>query len=111
MFHFYLDYFEQIIFFSIYESLNDYNNKPVILIDSQGYDDTRNTKGDKNYDHGTDEAFSYVFSEIISHVNAAVFIIDSKTIRIDASISYIFASVTKLFAEDISQNFIHISEE
>lgn len=86
--------------------LKDYNNKPVILIDSQGYDDTRNTKGDKNYDHGTDEAFSYVFSEIISHVNAAVFIIDSKTIRIDASISYIFASVTKLFAEDISQNFI-----
>jgi hypothetical protein len=85
--------------------LKDYRNKPVILIDSQGYGDTRNKSG-INYDQKIDGAFSYVFSEMISHINAVIFIIKSNTNRIDSLTSYIYASVTKLFAEDMSTNFI-----
>ena len=85
--------------------LKDYNNKPVILIDSQGYGDTRNNSGE-NYDHKIDEAFSYTFSEIISHINCVLFITKSETNRIDTLTKYIFASVTKLFADDISENFL-----
>ena len=85
--------------------LRDFDNKPVILIDSQGYADTRNTK-EENYDYKIDEAFSYVFSEKISHINAVLFIVQSNSNRIDCLRQYIFASVTKLFAEDMNENFI-----
>ena len=82
--------------------LKDYNNKPVIIIDSQGYGDTRG----KEYDDMVDEAFRYVFSNVIDHINTAFFIVQSSTNRIDIQTKYIFSSVTSLFAEDISENFI-----
>ena len=37
--------------------LKDYEKKPLIIIDSQGYGDTRG----KAYDEMVDEAFRYVF--------------------------------------------------
>ena len=53
-----------------------------------------------------DEAFRYVFSNVIDHINTAFFIVQSSTNRIDIQTKYIFSSVTSLFAEDISENFI-----
>ena len=82
--------------------IRDYDNKPVILIDSQGYGDTRG----KQYDELIDKAFQYVFSHVIEHINAVGFIVKSNTNRIDILTKYIFSSVTSLFSEDISENFI-----
>ena len=85
--------------------LKDYENIPVILIDSQGYGDTRG----KQYDEKIDKAFQYIFSHIIEHINAVGFIVKSNTNRIDISTKYIFSSVTNLFSQDISENFIVLS--
>ena len=82
--------------------LKDYENKPVILIDSQGYGDTRG----KEYDEMVDQAFQHVFTSVIEHINMVGFIVKSNTNRIDILTKYIFSSVTSLFSEDISENFI-----
>ena len=82
--------------------IKDYNNKPLIIIDSQGYGDTRG----KKYDEMVNDAFAHVFSEIIDHINCACFISKSQNNRLDILTRYIFSSVTSLFSEDISENFI-----
>ena len=38
--------------------LKDYNNKPIIIIDSQGYGDTRG----KKYEEMINDAVQYIFS-------------------------------------------------
>ena len=85
--------------------LKDYNNKPVIVIDSQGYGDTRG----KNYDQMLNDAFNYVFTSVIDHINTVCFLAKSNTNRLDILTKYIFSSVTSLFSEDISENFILLS--
>ena len=82
--------------------LKDYNKKPLIIIDSQGYGDTRG----KKYDEMVNDAFSHVFSSIIDHINCACFISKSQNNRLDILTRYIFSAVTSLFSEDISENFI-----
>ena len=82
--------------------LRDYNNKPVIIIDSQGYGDVRGIE----YDEMLTDAFEYVFTNIIDHINVVLFILNSLATRIDILIKYIFYSISRLFAEDISSNFI-----
>ena len=82
--------------------LKDYNNKPLIIIDSQGYGDTRG----KKYDEMVNDAFAHVFGSIIDHINCACFISKSNNNRLDILTRYIFNSVTCLFSEDISENFI-----
>ena len=82
--------------------LKDYNNKPVILIDSQGFDDVRGLKMDEMLI----EAFNYVFSSVINHINIACFISKSNTNRLGIGTKYVFSSVTSLFSEDITKNFI-----
>ena len=82
--------------------IKDYNNKPIIIIDSQGYGDTDGIQEDEK----TTEAFTYVFTEKINHINAACFISQSITNRLDDRTKYIISSVIGLFADDISENFI-----
>ena len=82
--------------------LNDYNNNPVIIIDSQGYEYTRG----KTYDEKINESFSFVFSDKIDHINAVCFISKATNSRLDIQTQYIFSSVTSLFSEDISENFM-----
>ena len=82
--------------------LKDYSNKPLIIIDSQGYGDTRG----KKFDEMVNDAFKYVFSSVIDHINTVCFISKSNTNRLDILTRYIFSSVTSLFSEDISENFI-----
>ena len=78
--------------------IKDYNNKPIIIIDSQGYGDTGGIQ--------EDEKITYVFTHVIEHINTVGFIVKSNTNRIDILTKYIFSSVTSLFSEDISENFI-----
>ena len=82
--------------------IKDYNNKPIIIIDSQGYGDTEGIQEDEK----VTEAFTYAFTEKIQHINAACFISQAIRNRLDPQTKYIFSSVTGLFAEDISENFI-----
>lgn len=82
--------------------IKDYNNKPIIIIDSQGYGDTRGPQEDIKIT----KAFSYVFTDIIDHINIACFISKATNNRLDILTKYIFSSVTSLFSEDISENFI-----
>ena len=85
--------------------LKDFNEKPVILIDSQGYGDTRG----KKYDEMLNDAFTFVFTSVLDHINTVCFIAKSNTNRLDILTKYIFSSVTSLFSEDISENFIILS--
>ena len=82
--------------------LKDKYNKPVILIDSQGYGDSRGNQ----YDEMLDDAFRYVFSNVIDHINIICFISKSNNNRLDILTKYIFSSVTSLFSQDISENLI-----
>lgn len=80
--------------------LRDYENKPIIILDSQGYGDTRGRK----YDEMINSAFQYVFSNVIDHINVVCFIANATASRLDILTKYIFTSVTSLFSEDISEN-------
>ena len=84
--------------------IKDYNNHPLIIIDShgQGYGDIRGMYKDLEID----EAFKVVFSEIIDHINAVGFIANATVNRLDINTKYIFTSITALFAGDINENFI-----
>ena len=82
--------------------IKDYNNHPIIIIDSQGYGDTRGIYQDLEID----EAFRVVFSNIIDHINAVGFISNATVNRLDIDTKYIFTSITKLFAGNINENFI-----
>ena len=82
--------------------LKDNYNKPIIIIDSQGYGDTRG----KEYDELINEAFEYAFTKIIDHINTICFIAKSSEARLDILIKYIFSCATSLFSDDICQNFI-----
>jgi len=57
--------------------LKDHKKRPIIIIDSQGYGDTRG----KTYDEMVDNFFRYVFSSIIDHINIVCFIVKSNTNR------------------------------
>ena len=84
--------------------LKDYENKPLIIIDTQGFGDTRGYKKDLELN----KTFQYVFSNIINHVNIICLIVNSTEKRLDDSAKYIFNAVTALFAEDIMNNFFLI---
>ena len=71
-----------------------------MILNEYGY-----TRG-KEYDFKVDEAFRYVFSNVIDHINSAFFIIKSNINRRDTLTKYIFSSVTNLFSDDVSENFI-----
>ena len=85
--------------------IKDCNKKPIIIIDTQGFGDTRG----KKYDELTKEAFEYAFTKIIKHINLVCFIAKSTDCRLDILTKYIFCCATSLFSEDINQNFIFLT--
>jgi len=85
--------------------LKDYNNKPITIIDCLGYGDTRGIK----YDEEIDEAFKYVFSNIINHINTICFISKSSNNRLDRLTRYIFSCIISLLSKEINENLIFLS--
>lgn len=85
--------------------IKDFKNNPIIIIDSQGFGDTRG----KKYDDLLREAFEYTFTNIIKHLNTVCFIAKSTDCRLDTLTKYIFSCVTSLFSEDISKHFIFLT--
>ena len=82
--------------------MKDYNNNPIIIIDSQGFDDTRGNFKDEQLN----EAFRFIFSNVLTHINTVCFIAKSINPRLDINTQYVLSSVTNLFSDDISENFI-----
>ena len=82
--------------------IKDKNNMPIIIIDSQGFGDTRGN----HYDRKIFEAFLYTFKNIINHINIICFIAVATCARLDYLIKYIFSCATSLFSDDICKNFI-----
>ena len=82
--------------------IKDALNRPIIILDSQGFGDTRGIE----FDQMVIDAFSHIFSEVIDHINAISFIVKSTDVRLDINIKYIFNQVSGLFSEDISINFL-----
>ena len=85
--------------------LKDANNKPLVILDSQGFGDTRGMP----FDQKVITAFSHIFSQVIDHINAVCFIVKSTDARLNINIKYIFNQVTGLFSEDISINFFSLA--
>ena len=85
--------------------IKDYLNNPIIIVDSQGFGDTRG----KEYDDLIKKAFEYAFTNIIKHVNSIFFIAKSTDCRLDILTKYIFSCVTSLFSEDICENLIFLT--
>ena len=82
--------------------LKDYQNQPLIILDSQGYGDTRG----HNKDLQINKAFEFVFSNIINHIDIVCLTVNSTDPRLSPTTKYIYSAVTSLFADDISDNFI-----
>ena len=69
------------------------DNKPVIIIDSQGYGDTLG----KKFDEMDNDEFRYVFTNVIDHINTVCFIAKSNTNRLDILTRYIFSMLQIIF--------------
>ena len=80
--------------------LRDYEGKPIIIIDSQGFGYARLISKDMDLN----KAFQYVFSNIIDHINAVCFIAKATEARLPADTKYIISCVTSLFSDDIIPN-------
>ena len=85
--------------------IKDYLNNPIIIVDSQGFGDTRG----KEYDELIKKSFEYVFNNLIKHINSIFFIAKSTDCRLDITTKYIFSCVTSLFSEDVCENLVFLT--
>ena len=74
----------------------------MIILDSQGFGDTRGHDKDLQIN----KAFEFVFSNIINHIDIVCLTVNSTDPRLSPTTKYIYSAVTSLFADDISDNFI-----
>ena len=95
--------------------LKNYKNKPIILINCIDYGNTKN----KEIDDNILEAFSYLFKDLIKHINLVgfnlikhinlvCFIIKESDEKLNIFYHYIIGCVTSLFSENIIQNFVFL---
>ena len=80
--------------------VKDYNNKPIILIDSPGFYQGREA------DNKLNKTFCYVLNNLIDHINICFFVIKADVSVFDNSYKYVFNCITNLFHDDIMNNFI-----
>lgn len=84
--------------------IKDYNNKPFILIDCQGYGSTERIQEDFKINN----LLFFVFSNILDHINAVCFSFHAHVAHIDILYKFIFRDIKNLFSQDIIQNFIFL---
>ena len=85
--------------------VKDYNNKPIILISIEEYGDYMGPIKDEKII----KALSYVFANLIEHINACCFITKATDHKLDILTKYVFSSITNLFSEDFAENFIFLA--
>ena len=76
--------------------LKDYNNNPVIIINI--INDPLSCEDRINFDEIVGEAFIFIFSNLIDHINTVCFINKSNDNRFDMLSKYTFCSVANLFS-------------
>jgi hypothetical protein len=84
--------------------LKDVNNKPIIIINCEGYGE-REIKNDDNIN----KAFAYMFSYLIKHINLICYVAKETKEKINIYNRYIFSCFTNLFTEDFYRNFVIIN--
>lgn len=102
--------------------LKDPKGVPIMIIDSQGYLDTRNTilsKDDVNskdsftelnkIDEKITQTFTELFTTEIDHVNVVAFVKNSTEPKMTDDQAYLFAKISSLFSEDVITNFVVIA--
>lgn len=78
--------------------INDYENNPVIIINSPRFAGSRGLE----YDEMLTETFKLVFSSVIHHINCVIFTKRCDTKRLDIVTKYAFSSIIGLISEDFS---------
>ena len=84
--------------------IKDINEKPIIIINCEGFGDIRG----KEYDEQINKAFCNIFTNLIHHINLVCFIGKETNEKINIFTRYIFNCATSLFSEEIIENFIII---
>ena len=84
--------------------LKDVNNKPIIIINCEGYGE-REIQNDDNIN----KAFAYMFSYLIKHINLICYVAKETKEKINIYNRYIFSCFTNLFTEDFYRNFVIIN--
>ena len=82
--------------------IKDIKNNPIIIINCIGFGDIRG----KEYDEEINNAFIYIFSNLIYHINLICFIGKETNEKLNIFNRYIFNCATSLFTEDVIENFI-----
>ena len=82
--------------------LKDYNNEPIILIDTQGYGHT----GGMIYDEKLNFIFKYVFENIIDHINVICYT-EKSHIRLDRRTYYCLSQLS-LYSKNMIDNIIFL---
>ena len=84
--------------------IKDINNKPIIIINCEGFGDIKG----KEYDEQINKAFCNLFTNLIHHINLICFIGKETNEKINIFTRYIFHCATSLFTENTIENFIII---
>ena len=82
--------------------LKDFCNKPIIIIDSQGYGNTSGIE----FDDKLDKAFRFFFSRLIDHINICFFTLKADTSEFDIFTRNIYTRVSCFFPANFMDNFI-----
>jgi len=75
-------------------------NYDLTIIDTPGFGDSRGIQRDMLIL----KEFTYVFNEVMAHVNGICFVVKSADNRLDSSQTYVFNNILNLWAKDVANN-------
>ena len=84
--------------------LKDFNNKPIIIIDCNGYGDIKG----KEYDEKITKAFSSIFGDLLSHINLVCYVVKESEEKLNILTQYILGWATSIFCKEIKEQFIFL---
>ena len=83
--------------------LKDYNDKPIIIIDNQGYCDINTPLSDEKLNF----IFRFVFENLIDHINIIIYTFNANYIRLDLSRLYCLTQLN-LYSKNMIENIIFL---
>ncbi|CAC5422263.1 unnamed protein product [Mytilus coruscus] len=91
-------------------------NCRVNIIDTPGFNDTRNTTEEdeksKNFDKRIEMQIKHLFESIVDHLDAILIVVPLGETRLTGAQKHIFSSIVKLFGSDVKQNiFIAMTKD
>ncbi|CAC5371482.1 unnamed protein product [Mytilus coruscus] len=83
-------------------------NCRVNIIDTPGFNDTRNTTEEdeksKNFDKRIEMQIKHLFESTVDHLDAILIVVPMGETRLTGAQKHIFSSIVKLFGSDVKQN-------